>query len=118
METNKYRDALTAEKSRLEAELATVSKPNPQNPGDWDTKVESRDDNRADENDNADALEDLVNDESVVRQLEGQLLEVNAALDRIEAGTYGVCEIGGEEIEAERLEANPAARTCKAHVNG
>ena len=31
-------------------------------------------------------------------------------------GTYGSCEISGEAIEVERLEANPAARTCKAHI--
>jgi DnaK suppressor protein len=117
MDTTKYRDALVAEKSKLEAELGSVSQRNPQNPGDWDTKAETRDDNRADENDNADVLEELVNDEAIVRQLESQLVEVNAALGRMEAGTYGTCETCGAEIEADRLEANPAARTCKAHMN-
>jgi RNA polymerase-binding transcription factor DksA len=118
METTKYREALLAEKSRLEGELSTVSRRNPQNPQEWDTVAESRDDDRSDENDNADALEDLVNDEAVVRQLEAQLAEVEAALGRIEDGTYGTCEVSGEEIEGDRLEANPAARTCKAHMNG
>ncbi len=37
---------------------------------------------------------------------------------RIEDGTYGVCTVSGEEIETERLEADPAAKTCKAHLNG
>jgi DnaK suppressor protein len=118
METNKYRDQLAAEKSRLDVELANMGNPNPQNPQDYDTTRESSDDARADENENADALEGLVNDDAVVRQLESQRVEVIAALARIEAGTFGVCEVCGEPIEEERLDANPAARTCVAHVNG
>ena len=35
----------------------------------------------------------------------------------IAAGTYGTCEVSGEQIEEDRLEADPAARTCKAHMN-
>jgi len=31
------------------------------------------------------------------------------------AGTYGVCEICEETIAPERLQANPAARTCAEH---
>ena len=38
------------------------------------------------------------------------LYEVLGALRRIERGNYGICEITGEEIEAERLEAIPWAR--------
>lgn len=42
--------------------------------------------------------------------------EVEAALDRMQDGTYGICEECGEKIEEERLEANPSARTCRAHL--
>ena len=38
-------------------------------------------------------------------------------LKKIEAGTFGVCEISGEPIEEDRLDANPAARTNKANIN-
>jgi DnaK suppressor protein len=118
METTKYRQALEAEKARLEAELSTVANRNPQNPNEWDPIPEAHDDARSDENTNADALEDLVNGEAISRQLEVQLVEVEAALERIEKGTYGICEISGTQIEEDRLVANPAARTCKAHING
>jgi len=118
METTKYRQALEAEKARLEAELSTVANRNPQNPKEWDPIPETHDDARSDENTNADALEELVTGEAISRQLEVQLAEVEAAISRIDAGTYGVCEVSGEEIEEDRLEANPAARTCKAHLNG
>lgn len=40
------------------------------------------------------------------------LAEVNAAIDRIKAGTYGTCEITKEPISAERLEAVPWTRYC------
>lgn len=36
--------------------------------------------------------------------------EIDAALERIEKGTYGVCEYSGEPIPKERLEAIPYAR--------
>ncbi|RYD85109.1 MAG: TraR/DksA family transcriptional regulator [Verrucomicrobiaceae bacterium] len=38
------------------------------------------------------------------------LAEVQAAIDRIESGTYGTCEVTGEPIPMERLEAIPWAR--------
>ena len=40
------------------------------------------------------------------------LNEVDAALARFEAGTYGVCETCGDPIEADRLMADPLQRFC------
>jgi RNA polymerase-binding transcription factor DksA len=40
--------------------------------------------------------------------------EVLAALDRVENGTYGVCENCGQKIIDERLELLPYARYCRA----
>jgi DnaK suppressor protein len=53
-----------------------------------------------------------------VSTLQARLSDVNRALDKIEAGTFGSCEVSNEPIEADRLEANPAARTNKANMNG
>lgn len=39
-----------------------------------------------------------------------KLKKINAALDRIDNGTYGVCEDTGKKISKERLEAIPYAR--------
>ena len=41
-----------------------------------------------------------------------QLKEIDAALDKIANGTYGICEECEEEISEKRLEANPVARYC------
>ncbi|MCM0605892.1 MAG: TraR/DksA C4-type zinc finger protein [Xanthomonadaceae bacterium] len=39
-----------------------------------------------------------------------QLREIDLALERIEQGTYGICEETEEEIEADRLMAIPWTR--------
>jgi DnaK suppressor protein len=46
----------------------------------------------------------------------GKVLEqIDAALARIDAGTYGLCETDGEPIPEERLEARPWATLCIEH---
>lgn len=46
-----------------------------------------------------------------------QLDDVNYALSRIDAGNYGICEVSGEIIPLERLEAMPTAVTTTKHAN-
>ena len=63
----------------------------------------------------------VINEQNNVRKnllVEAQqnLELVNNALYRIENGTYGVCAVSGEPIEAERLEAMPFATTCMKHA--
>jgi RNA polymerase-binding transcription factor len=43
------------------------------------------------------------------------LAQVRAALARINAGTFGVCEVDGEPIDAKRLEALPWTPYCAKH---
>lgn len=50
--------------------------------------------------------------DALVHQAERHLAEVDAALARLAAGAYGVCERCGRQIPTERLEARPVARTC------
>lgn len=50
-------------------------------------------------------------DLSILEQLEAELAELRAALDRIDAGTYGIDEVTGKPIAPERLAAMPTART-------
>ena len=51
---------------------------------------------------------------ALVRQVRHHLAEVEAALVRVDAGSYGVCERcgSGSAIGDARLEALPAARLC------
>lgn len=64
----------------------------------------------------ADRFEEQAEHQSESGTLIKRRNELQAALERIKNGTYGICEEGGEEIDQERLEANPAARTCSMHV--
>jgi RNA polymerase-binding transcription factor DksA len=43
-----------------------------------------------------------------------RLADLDDALERFDAGTYGVCEVCGLPIAAERLAVRPSARTCVA----
>ena len=43
-----------------------------------------------------------------------EMATIQAALARIDAGTYGICEACGETISAARLAAMPMARRCVA----
>ncbi len=45
------------------------------------------------------------------------LLEVDAALERLEGGTYGICEVCHESIETERLLSDPLLRFCLDHLD-
>jgi RNA polymerase-binding protein DksA len=47
--------------------------------------------------------------------MERELAQIDRALQHIADGSYGICEIGGEPIPVERLEARPAATLCIQH---
>ena len=54
-------------------------------------------------------------DMAILEQLERKLAEIEAALQRLDEGTYGIDEVSGDPIAPERLEANPIARTNIEH---
>jgi len=51
-------------------------------------------------------------DEGLEEDAQDQLRQVEAALQRIEAGTYGFCSVCGKPIPVERLEAVPWTTLC------
>ncbi|PIP73617.1 MAG: hypothetical protein COW88_01225 [Candidatus Lloydbacteria bacterium CG22_combo_CG10-13_8_21_14_all_47_15] len=116
--TTHFKEKLFEEKLILEKELAQIGRINPDNPADWESRPAEESSFEPDSNIVADRIEGYEANTAVSVELENRLGEVNAALGRIEANTYGICEAftaSGERIEDERLEANPAARTCKTH---
>lgn len=114
IDSNVFKSTLEAEKAKLETELASVGRRNPSNPADWEA-VPQATGQEADPNDAADLIEGYEDNTGILKELEIRYNQVLAALKRIEDGTYGTCTIGGEEIEAARLAADPAAATCVAH---
>jgi RNA polymerase-binding transcription factor DksA len=114
--TKHFEEKLRIEIAQLEGELASVGRKNPNNPVDWEAKPDETGTHIADESEIADRMEAFEGNAAILDQLEKRYNEVKQALARIAAGKYGVCEKGGEVIERERLEANPAATTCKKHL--
>ena len=112
-----FENLLTKEASTLEKELQTVGRKNPDQKSDWEAVDGDVVTDTAEEGDVADGIEQYENNRGVLNQLEIRLNEVRSALEKIKNGKYGICQIGGEEIEMDRLEANPAAKTCKIHMN-
>jgi DnaK suppressor protein len=50
------------------------------------------------------------------KHLDAKLRDVERALEKLDDGTYGVCDVGGEPIGQERLEAIPWAVRCIDHA--
>ena len=117
--TEQYKELLLSEQERLLEEIKSVGQKEPGNPENWEgTPGDIAEDvDEADENSVADKLDEFEERNAVTTELEGRLQEIKNALLRIEADGYGNCKVCGEEIEDARLEANPAAETCKAHIN-
>ncbi len=113
MNTENFKKKLEEEKKVLLEELGTLGKKNPED-GEWEATVEGS--TEADRNDLGDRFEDFEEKSSMINPLEKRLTDVTDALKKIQDGTYGICETSGEPIEEERLEANPAARTCIKHM--
>ncbi|MXG91926.1 TraR/DksA C4-type zinc finger protein [Nocardioides flavescens] len=108
MSTPDHRGRLEAERRRTTDRLARLRE-------DHDGFVEaSRDSNADDEHDpeGATIAFERSQVETLTRQAQRRLAEVEAALVLLDEGGYGVCDVCGAEIPEERLEARPTARTC------
>jgi RNA polymerase-binding transcription factor DksA len=117
IDTTHFKQQLLEEKARLEKELQSVGTKNPDAPGDWNITYPDMNVSASAEDEVADQEEKYENSAAMELGLETQLKEVDAALGRIEAGTYGLCEVDKSPIDEERLRANPSARTCIAHAD-
>ena len=62
--------------------------------------------------DDASAVFEQATGAGLRQDLQERLEEIDAALDRVQRGTYGRCESCGREIDVERLQILPAARLC------
>ncbi|MEX0919262.1 MAG: TraR/DksA C4-type zinc finger protein [Parcubacteria group bacterium] len=113
---DKFKEMLLSEKKLVEKELEDVGQRNPDNPDDWEPKPARTGTPQADENTAADSIEDYKDNTAILNTLETRYKEITSALERIESGTYGLCEVCGKEIDEERLTANPSAPTCREHM--
>jgi DnaK suppressor protein len=99
---------LMDEKTRLKTELSFFTKTTGTE-NHYETQMENI---GTDSDDSATEVEGYVDNLALESNLESQLKDVNRALEKIEKGTYGVCENTGKEISVARLKVYPAARTA------
>jgi DnaK suppressor protein len=116
IDTKYFKEKLLVEKKTLEEELGSIAIFNTET-SVWEATPDQEMTGESDDNDSADRFEDFEERSSMVTTLQGRLSDVESALLKIEGGKYGKCEVDGGDIEKDRLEANPAARTCKEHMN-
>lgn len=116
-DTTSLKKKLLEEKSLLEKQFAEIGIKDKET-GDWEATPEASD-HQADDNDLADKFEDYEERNATLNSLEPRLREIDEALAKIESNdtSYGTCSVCGKDIEEDRLDANPAATTCKEHMN-
>jgi DnaK suppressor protein len=109
LDTQRFRDTLLEERRRVEHALATLRD---EHPGSLDEEVEetATSDNHLAETATATLGREI--DYTLGENSEEVLAQIDAALERIDDGTYGTCTNCGKEIPLERLEANPWASLC------
>ncbi len=111
-----YKVRLEEMLGEITEELKTVGIHNPENESDWIAVPADLDAEEPDLNLAADNVEAWNERSALVATFEARYNSVRNALARIEAGTFGVCEVCGKAIEEARLNASPSARTCMEHL--
>jgi RNA polymerase-binding protein DksA len=111
IDTADCRKRLEEEKARLMHAVGFLVRENPGSISDeLGELAEGGTDNHL--GDTATAMYDRELDDGLEEGARETLVEIDAALQRIEDGTYGICEVCGKPIGAERLSAIPWARLC------
>jgi DnaK suppressor protein len=115
IETTQYEHQLNENLIRIKSELEAIASHDEES-DTWEAKPDTADGADADENVEADAIEEWNERRSTTEALEIEYRDTKRALAKISAGTFGICEIGGESIEEKRLSIKPTARTCMHHL--
>ncbi len=109
IETDRFREALLEERKRVAAAIQNL---HDENPG---TLAEDAGEETAYDNHLADTATETYDrelDYTLEENSEHVLAAIDAALKRIDEGTYGICTNCGKQIAQERLEALPWATLC------
>ena len=108
VDTNAVRERLQAERERVLAEVQALR-------DDLSHSIEDAMDEDGNDSHLADSATETLDremEQSLEDNAEHLLGRIDAALARIDEGTYGRCERCGEAIGEERLEALPYATRC------
>lgn len=108
IDTNQFREMLLVERDRVQRALENIHDENPGSIED-ETGDETQDQHLGD---TATAMFDREMDYTLEDNSEQVRSAIDAALGRIDDGTYGTCTNCGKQIAPERLEARPWADLC------
>ena len=109
IDTSRFREALIEERQRVTAAIENLHDKHPGSMSEDSGEDAVFDNHLAD---TATETYDRELDYTLEENSEHVLADIDAALQRIEAGTYGVCTSCGKRIPEERLEARPWATLC------
>lgn len=113
IDLEKYKQALEKKREELESTLKSFATKDPNLKGDWDSKYpEFTRDQNVNLEEEADEVEEYLAQLPVEHAYELRVQAINAALERIQKGTYGKCTKCNKEIPIKRLEAYPEAEFC------
>ncbi len=102
LDYSEFKKILKKEKDRVEKNIEVIKS---------EVEALALEDEIDDTVDMAEMQIDNMTDQTLLHRLQAELAEIDAALARIKAGTYGICEKTGKSIPVERLKINPWTRT-------
>jgi RNA polymerase-binding protein DksA len=109
MDADQARSLLDQERERLQGIKEELDANRDESQSDSLEELSSYDQHQADV---ATETFDREKDLSILDNIEGELADIEHALQRLDDGSYGTCEACGKPIGDERLEAMPATRFC------
>jgi RNA polymerase-binding protein DksA len=110
IDSERFRDALLEERRRVEHALATLRDQHRGSLDGEDDEIAATSDNHLAETATATLGREI--DYTLGENSGHVLAAIDAALKRIDDGTYGTCTSCGDQIRYERLEASPWASLC------
>jgi DnaK suppressor protein len=110
IDTAPYRARLEEERGRLRSAVQFLERDNPGSLADETGELATAGENHMGEM--ATAMHDRELEGGLEEGAQQTLRDVEDALKKIEDGSYGVCEVCGRPIGADRLSAIPWARLC------
>lgn len=116
LDKKKIKEKLEKERDILLDQIRDIGKLNPET-NEWEAIPEERDSRESDQNDMADRFEDFEARSVMIKALEARFNNVLLALKGLNRESFGRCEVCKKNIEMDRMEVNPAARTCKKHLD-
>lgn len=115
LDKKKIKERLEEERDILLKQMKDIGRLDKET-GEWETTPEELNFPESDENDKADRFENFEARSSTMKTLESRLNNILKSLKELNKESFGKCEVCKKDIEMARLEVNPAAQTCKKHL--